>query len=260
VTTDELRIDTPEQIALELPIAGIGSRFLAIVLDTLLQLFSYGVGAGVLAYVATVSPAGLTLPPALAAFLPAIALLLGFCIYWGYFAFFEIIWKGQTPGKRLAGIRVIKDSGRPVDALSAILRNLLRGIDMLPVMYAAGITCMILNRHSRRLGDLVAGTVVVHDKPPARIDAQWSVATETGGSAPVAAGPYIARLTDAEVVLVETYLERRLELDWEARERARDQIARRVAERTTLTPEPGQSVDDFLESVARQARDSARLR
>lgn len=260
MTTDELRIDTPEQIALELPIAGIGSRFLAIFLDTVLQVITYGFGLGVLAYVGTVAPGAFSVPPAVTAFLPAIFLFFGFCIYWGYFAFFEIIWKGQTPGKRIAGIRVIKDSGRPVDALSAILRNLLRGIDLLPLMYATGITCMILNRHSRRLGDLVAGTVVVHDKPPARIDTQWTIATEPGGPAVVAAGPQIARLTDAELVLIETYLARRLDLDWDARERARTQIAERIAARTTLTPEPGQSLDDFLEAVARQARDSARLR
>jgi uncharacterized RDD family membrane protein YckC len=135
---DELRIDTPEQVALELPIAGIGSRFLAIVVDTLLQGVTYFIATVLLILAASLAPGALRLPPVLAGFLPAILVFIVFCIYWGYFAFFEIVLRGQTPGKRVAGIRVIKDTGRPVDALSAILRNLLRGIDFLPALYAVG--------------------------------------------------------------------------------------------------------------------------
>ena len=258
--TDELRIDTPEQIALEIPIAGIGSRFLAIAVDTLLQFVAYILAVLVLFFAGPRLTARLFhLPPAIIQFLPAIGIFLTFCIYWGYFALFEIAWKGQTPGKRAAGIRVIKEDGRPIDATSAILRNLLRAIDFLPALYAAGILCMILNRHSRRLGDLVAGTVVVHDRPPARIDAEWT-APAGPAAATAAAAPQIARITDEELVLIETYLQRRLEVDWDARERTRGQIAQRITERTGLQPEPGQTPDDFLEAVARQARDTARLR
>ena len=258
--TDELRIDTPEQIALELPIAGIGSRFLAIAIDTVLQVLTY------IALVIVLILAGpwisrrlVGVPQALQSFWPALLVFFSFCLYWGYFAAFEIFWKGLTPGKRIAGIRVIKDTGRPADVMSVILRNLLRAIDFMPAFYAAGIVSMVLNRHSRRLGDLVAGTVVVHDKPPARMEAEWlTVAPDT--SAPTLANPQVARLTDSELVLIETYLQRRLEVDWEHRERTRAQIAERVTGRTGLTPEAGQSVDDFLETVARQARDTARLR
>jgi uncharacterized RDD family membrane protein YckC len=256
---DELRIDTPEQVALEIPIAGIGSRFLAIIVDTLLQFAGSIVATILLLFTGPlVGTTLLHLPPSLVAFLPAIGVLIVFCIYWGYFAFFEILWKGQTPGKRVAGIRVIKDSGRPIDAPSAILRNLLRAVDFLPAMYAAGIICMILNRHSRRLGDLVAGTVVVHDRPPAHIDAEWTIPPNPASAA--APGLQAARITDAELVLIETYLQRRLEVGWEARNPVRAQIVQRITERTGLQPSPDESLDDFLEAVARQARDSARLR
>ena len=84
-------------------------------------------------------------------------------MYWGYFAFFEAVWRGQTPGKRYVGIRVIKESGRPIDAFEAIGRNLMRGIDGLPGFYGVGLVCMMLNQQHRRLGDFVAGTVVVHE-------------------------------------------------------------------------------------------------
>lgn len=256
--TDELRIDTPEQIALELPIAGIGSRFLAIAIDTVLQLCCY-IGLLTILVLTSLLSVGSSssLPSPSGSFVLAVLLFVSFCIYWGYFAVFEIFWKGQTPGKRLAGIRVIKDSGRPADAVSVIVRNLLRVVDFLPSLYAVGIICMMLNRHSRRLGDLAAGTVVVHDKAPARIDAEWIAAAV---NAPAAATPQISRLTDAEVVLVETYLQRRTEVDFPARAEVRIQIAKRISERTGLTPDPEQSLDDFLEAVARHARDTARLR
>src|SRR5579862_4076140 len=93
----------------------------------------------------------------------AIVSLVGFCINWGYYAIFEALWKGQTPGKRWAGIRVIKDSGRPINAFEAIARNLVRAVDFLPLFYGVGVITMLLNAKNRRLGDYVAGTLVVHE-------------------------------------------------------------------------------------------------
>ena len=157
-TSEQLTIETPEQVALELPIAGIGSRFLALAVDTLVQFFLYLIIFIALVTLATarvVAPAGNW-----GTIGAAIAVLLVFAIYWGYFSLFEIFWQGQTPGKRAAGIRVIKDTGRPADVAAVLLRNFLRVIDFLPAMYAAGLICMALNRHSRRIGGLVSCTVV----------------------------------------------------------------------------------------------------
>lgn len=254
--TERLKIDTPEQVALEMPVAGIGSRFLAVAVDTLVQLALYlvvsiilgQIGPAILGILIDASPMWLMLGPSL-------VILFGFCLYWGYFACFEILWNGQTPGKRVAGIRVIQDSGRPINVTAAILRNLIRAIDFLPAMYATGVTCMLLNRHSRRLGDFVAGTVVVHDHRPTEIGAAWKPA---GG--PAISSPQLTRLTDQEVVLIETYLDRRFELPEGASDRAASQIARRIKDRTGLQPAPGQTMNDFLEAIARQARDSARFR
>src|SRR5215475_15614801 len=158
---EQLKIDTPEQIALELPLAGIGSRFLAIAIDTLIQVALYLITGLVFLLLL---PEGLSiftfLPKTIG---PALAIFVGFAIYWGYFAVFEIIWRGQTPGKRIAGIRVIKDSGRPINAFEAIGRNLVRAIDFLPLFYGVGVITMLLNAKHRRLGDYVAGTLVVHE-------------------------------------------------------------------------------------------------
>lgn len=253
---DQLQIDTPEQISLELPLAGIGSRFLGLAIDTLLQFLLcvmaivalvFAEKAGVGSYLRWVH-----IP---VSWIPAVVILFAFCVYWGYFAFFEIIWKGQTPGKRVAKIRVIKESGRPINAYEAIARNLLRAIDGLPGMYGVGIVCMMLNRQNRRLGDYVAGTVVVHDKRADEVRLEWNRATEAAAS-----NPQVALIGTEELVLIETYLQRRSEIDLVLRDQVAYKIATRITEKTGLHREPDQSLDDFLELAARQARDTARFR
>jgi uncharacterized RDD family membrane protein YckC len=250
---DQLKIDTPEQIALELPLAGIGSRFLAIAIDTLIQvalgflvaLIFFGVlglGAGMVWFV----------PRMLG---PALGIFILFAIYWGYFAIFESVWNGQTPGKRLAGIRVIKESGRPINAFEAIGRNLMRVVDFMPAIYGVGLVCMMCNRQSRRLGDFVAGTVVVHEKPTEEIRPTWNTSAD---SAPASSA--MKQVTAEELVLIETYLSRRFELDPDVRMRTAIQIADRIKLKTGLLPQPNQHVDDFLEEAARKIRDSARFR
>jgi hypothetical protein len=115
---------------------------------------------------------------------------------------------------------------------------------------------MMLNRHSRRIGDFVAGTVVVYDTPldesiPARYAAE-------DGTAVTAAS--IARVTTEELQLVEAYLQRRFELAPFVRDDMAEKIAARLTKTIGAGPEPNQHVDDFLESIARRVRDSARFR
>lgn len=249
---EQLKIDTPEQIALELPLAGIGSRFLAMAIDTLIQFGLYlvagivfflilGLGASVLWYVPSTMG-------------PAIGVFILFAIYWGYFAIFEIIWKGQTPGKRFAGIRVIKESGRPINAFEAIGRNLMRAVDGLPGIYGVGLACMMLNKQSRRLGDFVAGTVVVHEKPTDEVRPTWNMASESESGS-----TGMGQVTAEELVLIETYLSRRFELDPDVRLRTAIQIADRIKAKTGLQPQAHQHVDDFLEEAARKVRDRGRF-
>jgi uncharacterized RDD family membrane protein YckC len=251
---DQLRIDTPEQIALELPLAGIGSRFLALAIDTLIQTAFYLIAAFIFIFTAAVGSSVLTFLPRLLG--PAMAVFILFAIYWGYFAFFETIWKGQTPGKRYAGIRVIKSSGRPINAFEAIGRNLMRAVDGLPGVYGVGLVCMMCNPQSRRLGDFVAGTVVVHEKatddvrPPS-----WSTS-----DAGVASVPGLAQITPEELVLIETYLHRRWDLDKYVRLNTAIQIADRIKAKTGMQAEPHQHVDDFLEEAAKKIRDSSQFR
>jgi uncharacterized RDD family membrane protein YckC len=255
---DHLKIDTPEQIQLEFPLAGIGSRFLAIFVDTLLQTLLYV--AGIIVFITTASYMKLARPAAYLRWLSpswaaALVIFFIFSVYWGYFAFFEIIWRGQTPGKRLAKIRVIKESGRPISVYEAIARNLMRAIDYLPGMYVVGLITMMISPQNRRLGDYVAGTVVVHDKLPELIRPDWSSTPQTTST-----DASISKISPDELVLIETYLQRRWDLDPIVRQDAAFKIATRITTRTGIQRPPDQSIDDFLEATAKQVRDSARFR
>jgi uncharacterized RDD family membrane protein YckC len=256
-TEDELHIDTPEQIALELPLAGIGSRLLAITLDTLLQgvlyaalgLIAVGLatrfGIGWLAWVDRV----------FGMFAPAVLVFAAFCLYWGYFAYFETVWHGQTPGKRYTHIRVIKETGRPINAFEAVARNLMRVIDGLPAIYGVGLVTMLLSPEHRRLGDYVAGTVVVHEQKAQEVKPVIE-RRHTDVAATAAAG----RVTNEELLLIETYLHRRDDLDDLVRSRAADEIVERIRVKLDIPREAVGNPDAFLESIAQQTRDGARYR
>jgi uncharacterized RDD family membrane protein YckC len=249
-STDKLTIDTPELIALELPLAGIGSRFLALAIDSLLQLIT----AIIVLLIALILIAG----PGryFKNFGAAITVLILYCLYWGYFAFFEIIWNGQTPGKRLVGIRVIKDSGRPITPLEAIGRNIMRAIDMFPgIFYIVGLICMMLNNRNKRLGDFIAGTVLVHDKEIETVSSIWN----PGGIFSLT-NLQTSKITAEELLLIETYLNRRSELDPMARKNNARKIVSMIEAKTGVERMEGQLDDAFLEAVARKVRDNARYR
>ena len=96
----------------------------------------------------------------------AAIVLVVFLLRWGYYTVFEAFWNGQTPGKKLCKLRVIRDSGRQITFFESLTRNLIRVVDSLPGFYAIGIVTMLCNRRSKRLGDFAAGTLVVHERAP----------------------------------------------------------------------------------------------
>ncbi|HZD96278.1 MAG TPA: RDD family protein, partial [Candidatus Sulfotelmatobacter sp.] len=206
--SDKLIIDTPEQVHLEFVLAGIGSRFMAVFLDVLIEAVLYLI----LFLLTLIWQSGGLFGPARSLWWNAIVTLVIFCINWGYYAFFEVLWKGQTPGKRWAGIRVIKDSGRPINAFEAISRNLIRFIDFLPGFYGIGVVTMLLNSKNRRLGDYVAGTLVVHETSDRESTLFFNTSARTEFTLHQAAG-----LTVQEAELIETFLARRLEIPPEVR-------------------------------------------
>jgi len=250
--SSKLTIDTPEQTALEYPIAGLGSRFLAILADTAIQFalaFFVVIGGSILS-------AGLRLFGGLGPqWIAAIIVFLFFLLYSGYFALFEIFWNGQTPGKRYAQIRVIKDDGRPIGAYEAMVRNALRIVDSLPALYGVGLVSIFLSRQSKRLGDFVAGTVVVHEKTLEGVRPY----TETKIDETL---PPIddSRVTLEEVNLIETFLNRRDSLDPAVRTTMAVQIATRLGDKMGVKIYGWPRTERFLEAVIEQCRQSNRFR
>ena len=241
---EQLTIDTPEQIALEFPLATAGSRFLAIAIDTLIQI---GVFLALALLAVVGSFVSIAADSRLGLWVLALLLIVAFLLYYGYYAFFEALWNGQTPGKRAIRLRVIAASGRPITVYQALLRNLIRIVDQLPGMYAVGLTSMFLTERHQRLGDLAADTVVVTEQPITRQEMPQPASVRT-----VRRGA--ARLTPEELQLVETFLQRRRDLADEVRSTAARTIAARVRRQLHL-PERD-SVDDevLLEEVAAEAR------
>lgn len=248
---DKLIIDTPEQVHLEFVLAGIGSRFMAAFLDTLILV--------VLLVMVVVGEALWIAHPLLGKrgdiWIEALATLLVFLVIWGYYIAFEIAWKGQTPGKRWAGIRVIKDTGRPINPFEVIARNLVRFVDAIG-FYGVGVVTMLLNARNQRLGDLVAGTIVVHETS----DRESSLFFNTAQQG-VAVMPQAANLTIQEAELIETFLARRLDIPPEVRRVNSQRIAEMIGSRLQIGPE-SRSADneDFLEQVVKEFRNRAKYR
>jgi uncharacterized RDD family membrane protein YckC len=142
------RVATPEGIELTLRLAGPVPRALAWSVDFFLRI---AVVLLVMLVASLLGRAG-----------TGVVLITAFFVEWLLPAWFEARWGGQTPGKRLFGIAVLNDDGTPVRWPGALTRNLLRAADFLPLFYGVGLIAMLANRDFKRLGDLAAGTVVVH--------------------------------------------------------------------------------------------------
>ncbi|MBV9269347.1 MAG: RDD family protein [Acidobacteriaceae bacterium] len=245
---DRLSIDTPEQIQLHFAVAGIGSRFLAYALDTLIQTAAallIGVVFLVLSLTGLLSKSRQS-----SLWVTAAVIVAAFLLYYGYFLIFEIVWNGQTPGKRKIGIRVIKDSGRPLTAAESIGRNLLRVVDQLPGFYAVGVLTAAINAQGKRLGDFVAGSIVVHDRSLEGIRTSWRpperrlVQSRIGGK----------RLSAEEVALIETFLVRRYQLADEVRRRMAHDILDRMASKLALTDNDRAGAESTLEALVHEHR------
>lgn len=248
---DKLTIETPEQTVLEFEVAGIGSRFLALAYDTLLQTL---IGIGVLVIWVV---GGVASPTAARSgiWFMAFVVLAFFVLYFGYFAMFEVLWNGQTPGKKKEGLRVIKDSGRPISPGEAIGRNLMRIVDQLPALYAIGICSVLLSRQNKRLGDFVAGTIVVHEKSLLDAKPVWELAP--AGQEGPATTYGSERLSPEEFALVEAFLNRRSSLPLDVRFSMAEQIAGQIRPKLSLPPGELLNAEKLLETVVHERRSSA---
>ena len=253
-----------------MPLAGIGSRFIALLVDTLIWL----AGLFLLGLIFW------AIQPAVEAFSQisyqwafAIVTFVIFLLNWGYFTLFEAFCNGRTPGKRVAKIRVIQRSGRPIGFFESLARNLVRYVDQIPFFYAVGVVVMFITRQHQRLGDLAAGTLVVRDQEEeatawndlstrtftAQIYSQAAASAEPHTLVSLPAAD-VAKLSSADLEVLEGFFARRLDMPLATRQGLSERIAAAIRAKTGLEMPPGVSTETFLEATARDLRDLGRLR
>jgi uncharacterized RDD family membrane protein YckC len=269
---DQLNIDTPEQVELEFAVAGLGSRFVAVLLDHLIQAGFYFVFIifGAIVFGALANRINLLGKWVLAGFIA-----LNFLLIWGYYTLFEAFWHGQTPGKHIMKLRVIKDSGRQITLFEAMSRNLLRIVDYLPAFYLVGVITMLCTKRNQRLGDLAAGTIVVHersDEQPLLIERGTSIMPVqfASGYDPLASAAAaqdasglpadaVAKLGADDLLLIESFFARALDLSLATRAEIASRAATQMAAKMNVAVPPG-NPERFLEAIAYAMRSSARSR
>lgn len=238
----ELRFETPERVALHLELAGLGARAFAYLVDVLvvfllwvLGLVLYSISGDLLRDLQALSGAGQLLAV-------GAVLLSG----WGWDVAWEVGAGGRTPGKRAAGLRVVRADGAPVGLAESLARNLLRAVEV-PLGYAPGVLAIALGPRRQRLGDLVGGTLVVRER---RVDLSRYAAAEAPADPRFAAlrGRAAALLAADEFERLADFLARRPGLAPAARARVAGRLAAALASRAGA-PVPDEP-ERFLEALA----------
>ena len=235
---DRISIPTPEGVELELVLAGIGSRLVATIVDLLVK-----VGLLIALWVIGSAVGG----DEAGGFLLAALVVASFLVFFGYDVAFEALASGRTPGKRAAGLRVVRLRGEPVGFVASAVRNLLRLVDSLPGIYAVGAACILFSSRNQRLGDLAAGTLVVRERRAPLAGAIPS-APDFAAADRYAAWD-VSGVTAFELVTVRRFLERRWQLDPAARGRLGWELAERLRPKVAGAP-PDLHPEQFLEALA----------
>lgn len=262
----QLDIHTPENVAFGYQLAGIGSRFIAALADTLIIVLLQIIANLLLLLIIGPSlGAGLEARDSRAlSWAAALIGLIAFGLLWGYYIFFEMWWNGQSPGKRLVGLRVIRSDGTPISLSEAIIRNLIRLVDFLPLYYGVGVITMFIDAQARRLGDLAAGTLVVYDRGALTLESLERRQTAAARAIPYLDAEFdrealpLERLDARDVALANSFLERRYELENEA-ELALD-LAQRLWQKMELPPRTLQQREALALLQAAAQRDQAPVR
>ncbi|HEY1867058.1 MAG TPA: RDD family protein [Candidatus Cybelea sp.] len=236
-----LEVRTPESIAFSYELAGLGSRFLALVVDQAIQIVVLvAIFAGLIFWAVRGLPrqspplADMKLAESIAI---AVFVVISFAVLFGYFIVFEAVWNGQTPGKKLLGIRVVRDGGYPIDFGASLIRNLIRVGEQLIGYYAIAAISALISPENKRIGDLAAGTIVVRD-------ARLAQPTELRQRAEQPAYAATTYLSGEERALVKRFIERRGALSDDRRRELAWDLASRFRKR--VPPELARLPDEAL--------------
>ena len=241
VLAQTVDIETPELVGVTYTVAGVGSRAYAAIIDYFICVVGFiVVTIGILTFFDRVR-SGLA-REASVAWAAALMILVQFVVLWGYYVLFEALADGQTPGKRALRLRVVRDGGYSITFGASAVRNLVRIVDMQPLLvYAVGMVSVVISRSGKRLGDIAAGTIVV----------QEGIVRQPSAAAPARSGtaleplPLQAALRDDEYEVLDRFMLRRAALDHTRRQALADQLVGRFA--------PALGEDDGSPAIARLA-------
>ncbi len=266
ISDDTLVIETPERVPLHFALASIGNRFIACAIDHTIQIFVLIAMLILFLIISDTADVGARLVNA-PKWVIAVLVVIQFIIINGYFAIFEWIWRGQTPGKRWLKLRVIREDGRPISFYEAMIRNLLRLIDfMVPPFYSVGLVSVFATDRDQRIGDLVAGTVVVREREaeaPAFAEVFASPVSDPAlrrTCQPFQFTADVNLLTEQEISVVESFLRRR----WDLRNYPRQWMAWRVSMPILFKLRPHYDLasftyEGFLEELLHRYREKHRF-
>jgi uncharacterized RDD family membrane protein YckC len=274
---DELSVLSTENVTFAVNTAGLGSRFMAVFIDLIIQLLLM-LGVSLLsAYYMDFLTTTLGSQSWFSSFMTAIMIFLFFLILYAYFFFFEWLWHGLTPGKRLVGLRVLQANGLPATFWQILVRNVLRIADFLPFFYGAGALAVIINDQNRRIGDQVAGTVVARERreeaaskvldiasaaeafladskrlaAPDVLSEQTKLVASSESNTQTQSVAVRVRVPEEQYEMVRDFLLRRHTLQPSARARLANLLSRRIAILMNEPIPPETQSESYLEYVAR---------
>ena len=254
-TEESLIIETPERVPLEFALASIGNRFLAVAIDHFIQYLSMFIIAWGFISISGIDLSRITTIDQMQSEMPkwtlAIMIIVLFLLFSGYFVFFEWFLNGQTPGKRLLKLRVLREDGRPITLWESLARNLLRIFDAIPgfvlPVYSIGLITIFMNKRDQRVGDIFAGTVVVRERTDEAPTFEETFQNRISDAAfrrvqkKVEFEADVTNLQESEIELVENFLRRR----WDLKERQRLWMAWRIALPIMYKLKPEYNLENF---------------
>lgn len=255
-TEETLVIETPERVPLAFALASIGNRFLAVAIDHFIQYLSIILIAWFFLWISNTSLGsnGTTADQWLEEmpkWTVAIMIIAIFLVFASYFIVFEWLWNGQTPGKRIMKLRVIRDDGRPITLWEAVARNLLRVFDAAPgfflPIYSVGLIVIFISGRDQRVGDIFAGTVVIRERTDEAPTFAETFSNPVSDAAfhrvqkKVDVDADVGQVTESEIEVVESFLRRR----WDLTDRQRLWMAWRIALPLMYKLKPNYNVENF---------------
>lgn len=258
---EKISISTPEQVEFEYELAGLGSRFLAFFLDgairgmitlilviiCIIVLSVCGLASGEIKHFLESMGKHFEKADQIFLWFLGIAVFIFYLINSGYFIFFETVWNGQTPGKRILGLRVVKEGGFPIGFYEAAIRNFLRIADALPVNYLAGALAILFSPKNKRIGDYVAGTIVIKERKETLYH-HLSIKEGPGIQMIEEAIPYLGNISHQEYEMVVEFLSRYREMDKDYVESMAVRFVNSLKNKLSISKPLGVSYIDFLKS------------